>query len=246
MSLGNYSATVSYSGDDDFEEDTASTTFSVTKWNPNLSIMVDDTYVGEDTTAYINARYGFSRDVVVSLEGSSISQTYDVSVEDGYGEVTFNESLPAGNYTATVRYTEESDEKFAPGEASTRFRVETQTSPNLRIRVKDIRVGGKATAVITAVKEFSSIVFVKYSGAPSTKTVIVEDGRGEVTFDESLTAGNYSALATYAGGDGFEEDTASTTFSVVEYDPDFPSYRDAYKYRGGFHKFVYDILRKMS
>ena len=214
LPVGTYTATAIYAGDLKYKADQSTTSFKVSKYDPNLSIKVADVNIGEKATAEISADKSFSGIVEVYLKGSPLP--YSVYVKNGHGKVTFKNSLPAGTYTAKVKFA--GDKKFAPSEASTSFKV-NKLDPKLRISVDDIYVDEKATAVISADHSFSGTVYVYLKGYSSPYSVYVKNGHGKVTFRNSLPAGTHIAKVKFAGDKKFAPSEASTSFKVNKLDP---------------------------
>ena len=209
LPAGTYTATAKYSGGLIYKADQSSTSFKVGKFNPNLSIKVADVNVGEKATAEINADHSFSGTVYVYLKGSLMP--YAVYVHNGYGKVTFSKALPAGTYTATVKYA--GDCKYEADQSSTTFNV-NKFDPNLSINVDNINFGEKATVEISADKAFTGYVDVSFHGDLMPHKVFVENGFAKATIDEDLDAGVYTASVKYAGDKRFNPGEASTSFTV--------------------------------
>ncbi len=211
LAPGEHRATVKYAGDDKFAPYETSTIFNVNRYDPALSIDVKDINVGEKATAEITAKKSFSGYVSVYVKGNPMPQK--VLVKNGYGKTTFS-GLAAGKYSATVKFN--GDDKFVPYETSTVFNVK-KINPALSIDVKDINVGQKAVADITAKKSFSGYVSVYVKGNPMPQKVLVKKGHAKATFNR-LAAGKYSATVKYAGDDKFTPGETSTVFNVNRYD----------------------------
>ncbi len=209
LPTGTYTATAKYCGGLIYKADQSSTSFKVSKFDPNLSIKVADVNVGEKATAEISADESFSGTVYVYLKGSPL--VHSVYVKNGYGKVTFSKALPAGVYTATVKYAGSC--KYEADQSSTTFNV-NKFDPNLSIKVDNINVGEKATVEISADKAFTGYVDVSFHGDLMPHKVFVENGFAKATIDEDLDAGVYTASVKYAGGKRFNPGEASTSFTV--------------------------------
>ncbi|WP_458452998.1 peptidoglycan-binding protein [Methanobrevibacter sp.] len=223
LPAGKYSATVKYYGGLKYKADQSSTTFKVSKFNPNLKIDVDDVNIGEKATAKITADKSFSGIVHVYLEGSPLA--YDVYIKNGYGQVSFKK-LSTGTYTATVKYA--GSIKYEADKSSTTFSV-NKFNPNLKINVDDIDYGEKATVKITADKSFSGTVYVSFHGDLMPHKVYVKNGYGKLTIDEKLAAGKYSATVKFAGDKKFSPSQDSTRFTVHRLNPNLSIHVDDLK-----------------
>ena len=210
LPAGRYTATVKYAGNYKYQADKSLTTFYVNKFDPNLSIKVDDITEGQKATVKISANKAFTGYVYVSFHGDLMPQK--VFVKKGYAKVTLDEKLNVGTYTATVKYT--GDRKFNPSEDSTRFTVKAKIDPNLSIKVDDITEGQKATVKIRANKAFTGYVYVSFHGDLMPQKVFVKKGYAKVTLDEKLNVGTYTATVKYTGDRKFNPSEDSTRFTV--------------------------------
>ena len=57
---------------------------------------------------------------------------------------------------------------------------------------------------------------VKLNDSSATYPVEIVNGKGNVTIDRNLTAGQYTATVCYDGDDTFRPSNKSTTFTVKE------------------------------
>ena len=120
---GQYTATLSYEGDETFMPSNKSTTFTVKekkeRIDPKLNIMVDNITEGQKAIAVITANNSISCSMELRLNVSSLA--CPVEIVNGMGNVTIDRNLTAGQYTATVSY--EGDDTFMPSNKSTTFTI---------------------------------------------------------------------------------------------------------------------------
>ena len=216
LPAGRYTATVKYAGNYKYQADKSLTTFYVNKFDPNLSIKVDDITEGQKATVKIRANKAFTGYVYVSFHGDLMPQK--VFVKKGYAKVTLDEKLNVGTYTATVKYT--GDRKFNPSEDSTRFTVKAKIDPNLSIKVDDITEGQKAVVVVTANETVNGEANIKLNHSNAVYPINIVDGYATVTLDDDLAPGDYLATVSFLGDDTFNASESSTTFNVKEKTPE--------------------------
>ena len=216
LPAGRYTATVKYAGNYKYQADKSLTTFYVNKFDPNLSIKVDDITEGQKATVKIRANKAFTGYVYVSFHGDLMPQK--VFVKKGYAKATMDEKLNVGTYTATVKYT--GDRKFNPSEDSTRFTVKAKIDPNLSIKVDDITEGQKAVVVVTANETVNGEANIKLNHSNAVYPINIVDGYATVTLDDDLAPGDYLATVSFLGDDTFNASESSTTFNVKEKTPE--------------------------
>ena len=214
LPYGDYTATVIFNGDATFRAEENSTTFTVHRYNPNLSVKVNDINVGDKAVAIVNANTSLSGPVEVKLNSSSTPYTIDLV--NGVGNVTITEDLAAGDYLATANFA--GDDRFLPDEKTGAF-VVNKNKANLMIKVKDIHVGENAVAVITADSRLNGAVNINLNNSNAAYTAKLVNGSGNVTITDDLSADTYLATASFAGDAMFLDDEASTTFDVKKNDP---------------------------
>ena len=216
LPYGDYSVTVTFNGNENFRAEQKITNFAVNRFDPNLSVKVNDIHVSEKDVANVNANSSLNGIVNIKLNNSDA--VYTVKLVNGAGSVTIDEDLAAGNYIATASF--DGDDKFLPSEKTGAF-VVNKNDANLMIKVQDIKVGEKAVAEIQADKRLNGIVKVSLKNSNSEFAVNVVDGHGNLTIDEDLAAGSYIATASFASDDMFLDDEASVSFDVKKNSPDF-------------------------
>ena len=141
LSAGNYTAYVGFNGNDTFKPDATSFKFEVKKYNPNLTVNVENIFVDQNATVNIAANSTFSGNVTVSVNGTK----FTVKVSNGFGNYNVS-GLAAGNYTVTVSFN--GNDRFNSGKNSTTFIVNKYTL-DLNVNVEDIYAGQDETINIT-------------------------------------------------------------------------------------------------
>ena len=207
LKIGNYTATISYDGDEKFKPCNATEKFEVMeKLNLGLSMEIDDTSYGHSTTAHIKCHPDFKGEVILK-KGIYAYDKIPVKMRDGKGSSKLDD-LELGNYTAIVSY--DGDEKFKPCNATANFTV--KKFANLTINVTGSP--NTPTADIRADSGIMDLVRVKSNVSDSVYTAVLVNGHGYVGFG-NFEPGNYTVTAYYAGNEEYAEDLADTTFTVT-------------------------------
>lgn len=213
LTVGNYTATVSFNATDVFKASTISKVFGVNPKpliDPELQVMVNHTAEGNPVLVEVRTNKTFSGNVSLKLNTSD--ESYTLKIVDGYGNYSIPD-LAIGKYTATVTFN--ATDVFKQTTASDEFEVyhKDLIDPNLAIKINDITEGEIALVEVTANVTFSGEVSVKINN--NNFTVAVKDGYGNVSV-ANLAAGNYTAIASSEKTDVFAPDEAMTAFSVIE------------------------------
>ena len=209
LAAGNYTATASYEENRKYDSSEDSTSFKVEKYDPNLSIDVENNTIHDKTNIEVHANARLCEPVHLKL---SNSKEYTIKLENGSGNVTID-NLGIGKYSATLSY--DGDKYFNPGEKTIQFAK--MGDPNLSMDVEKMGYDG-TTAKITvhANESLNGDVKVKIKSQHDNDeaTVKIVNGVGETTFD-SLTMGDtYNATATFDGNDIISAGSANISFKV--------------------------------
>ena len=205
----NYTVTVRFDGTTEFNAETKSTEFKVKKeadkTDLNLTISVEDIYVGQYACVNVTTDDSFIGDLIIVI--NSIVND-NVFVLFGEGEY-YIEDLPVGNYVAYIGFN--GDETFESTAKSVAFEVKPKQDPNLVVSVEDIYEGQNATVKITADKEFTGNVsiFINWENV----LVSVINGAGSHIIS-GLSIGNYTADVNFDGNYKFNFTEKSVEFEV--------------------------------
>ena len=195
--IGKYNITVEFLGNNYFDPANASTVFTVNKYQVNLTLSIDDIYVGQRAYLYIaKDPSDLSGEVHFIVEGTTQRDDYAyLNPEQSETRVTLK-NLGGGTYNITVFY--EGDSKYDPCNASISFTVIKYTpdfNVNLTYNDTDAHIDFNLTsdeynATIGGVIEFWLNDNVTY--------INVTDGFA--SYDFSLFEG-YNYLFAYYKGD---------------------------------------------
>ena len=211
LKAGDYTVTVKYIGDNNYNEATGSAEFSVLKITPEMDVTVEDIVFGEDLIVNAVLPGDATGEVVITVNGVD----YHVSIENGKATGTIS-GLAAGDYTVAIKYV--GDDKYVGVEVAENVNV-AKAQPVLGVVIADVDYGNGFVieATLTGVNgaPLSGNVIVTVAG--KEYTVKVTDGKGIATGDK-LAAGTYAFAAVWAGDDNYNIVTENGDFKVNKID----------------------------
>ena len=211
LKANDYTVTVKYSGDNNYNAAVAASSFTVSKVDSTMDVAVDGIVFGEDLTVDAVLPDDATGEVVITVNGVD----YPVPIVDGKATGTIG-GLAAGDYTVTVKYA--GDDKYTGVEIAKGVNV-AKAQPVLGVVIADVDYGNGFVieATLTGVNNapLSGNVIVTVAG----KEYIVEvtDGKGIFTGDK-LAAGTYAFAAAWAGNDNYNAVVENGDFKVNKID----------------------------
>ena len=211
LKAGDYTVTVKYSGDNNYNVAVAASSFTVSKVDSTMDVTVNDIVFGGDLTVDVVLPGDATGEVVITVNGVD----YHVAIENGKATGTIG-GLVAGDYTVTVKYA--GDDKYTAVEIAKGVNV-AKAQPVLGVVIADVDYGNGFVieATLTGVNgaPLSGNVIVTVAG--KEYTVKVTDGKGIATGDK-LAAGTYGFAAVWAGDDNYNIVTENGDFKVNKVD----------------------------
>ena len=211
LKANDYTVTVKYSGDNNYNAAVAASSFTVSKVDSTMDVTVNDIVFGGDLTVDAVLPVDATGEVVITVNGVD----YPVPIVDGKATGTIG-GLAAGDYTVTVKYA--GDDKYVGVEITEGVNV-AKAQPVLGVVIADVDYGNGFVieATLTGVNNapLSGNVIVTVAG----KEYIVEvtDGKGIFTGDK-LAAGTYGFAAAWAGNDNYNAVAENGDFKVNKID----------------------------
>ena len=211
LKADDYTVTVKYSGDNNYNAAVAASSFTVSKVDSTMDVTVNDIVFGGDLIVDAVLPGDATGEVVITVNGVD----YHVSIENGKATGTIS-GLAAGDYTVTVKYV--GDDKYTGVEVAENVNV-AKAQPVLGVVIADVDYGNGFVieATLTGVNNapLSGNVIVTVAG----KEYIVEvtDGKGIFTGDK-LAAGTYGFAAAWAGNDNYNAVVENGDFKVNKID----------------------------
>ena len=211
LKAGDYTVTVKYTGDNNYNEATGSAEFSVLKITPEMDVTVEDIVFGEDLIVNAVLPVDATGEVVITVNGVD----YHVAIENGEATVTVS-GLEAGDYTVAVKYA--GDDNYNAAEVTKCVNV-AKANPALNVIIDSVDYGNVFTinAVLTGVNNapLDTNIIVTVNG----KNYIVAIVNGKGTFHaDKLAAGSYNFNARFAGSNNYNEVSDSGKFNVYKVD----------------------------
>ena len=211
LKADDYTVTVKYSGDNNYNAAVAASSFTVSKVDSTMDVTVNDIVFGGDLIVDAVLPGDATGEVVITVNGVD----YHVSIENGKATGTIS-GLAAGDYPVTVKYV--GDDKYTGVEVAENVNV-AKAQPVLGVVIADVDYGNGFVieATLTGVNSapLSGNVIVTVAG----KEYIVEvtDGKGIFTGDK-LAAGTYGFAAAWAGNDNYNAVVENGDFKVNKID----------------------------
>ena len=211
LKADDYTVTVKYSGDNNYNAAVAASSFTVSKVDSTMDVTVNDIVFGGDLIVDAVLPGDATGEVVITVNGVD----YPVPIVDGKATGTIG-GLAAGDYTVTVKYA--GDDKYVGVEITEGVNV-AKAQPVLGVVIADVDYGNGFVieATLTGVNSapLSGNVIVTVAG----KEYIVEvtDGKGIFTGDK-LAAGTYGFAAAWAGNDNYNAVVENGDFKVNKID----------------------------
>ena len=207
-----YDVIVKYSGDNNYNDAVATSSFTVSKVDPTMDVTVDDIVFGEDLTVNAVLPADATGEVVITVDGVD----YPVAIVDGKATGTIG-GLAAGDYTVSVKYA--GDDKYAGVEFTGVVNV-AKADAVLGVVIADVDYGNGFVieATLTGVNgaPLTGDVIVTVNGKEYT-VVVNDDGKGIATGDK-LAARTYGFAAVWAGNDNYNIVTENGDFKVNKVD----------------------------
>ena len=207
-----YFVDVTYLGDDNYNMNKTSVTFTITdvaKKNTNIDLNID---VYEDTALVMvdlnKAATGLVKFYMVGKE-SGEEYTMYMDVIDGHVE-TFTNSIEPGNYTVVATYM--GDSVFNTNTTSKDVEILGHLMKDTPI---DVEVETNANRVTLTVKvDENATGFVEVKSGVSVSNIALENG--EATLTITLPYGSYALDVTYLGDANYNKNSTKAEFTLVE------------------------------
>ena len=187
LAPGNYTASVSYSGDNKYENiEFDDSLISIDKLFCDISVTAKDIDVGETALISVNLSPIAEGSVIVNFGGSD----YSVDIKNNSGVLSVPD-LVAGNYSIVVRYT--GDDVYMSCENTTSFNV---LKVNLPVTNETITISNEGNYSIYLPKDATGTLTVSVDGKSHSQDLI--NGKATVIIPE-LGEGSHNITVTYSG-----------------------------------------------
>ena len=205
LPAGTYNADVVYSGDDKYENNTASVTFNVNKYYPTMKATAASVRVDENATVNVVLPEDATGTVTVTVDGAD----YTADVVDGTAAVVLPVISEAGSQSFDVVYS--GDDKYRTYTTGVTFNV-LKNSVVVKATARTVRVGEDVTVnVVLSESDATGTVSIEYEGA--VYEAAVEDGAASIVVSD-LPIGQYALTVQYSGDAAYKAANATVTFNV--------------------------------
>ena len=206
LKANNYTVTVKYDGDNNYNPNQNTTKFTVSKisdYNMNITVP-GDVKVGEDAVIIVNVPKDASGNVTVSV-GKDV---YNAVISNGSAKVVVS-GLGAGVYNVSATF---ADDKYAQNEANATVVVSKVTDYNMNVSVPEFKEGVNSTISVDLPKDATGTVTVEIDGKKYTANVT--NGTAKVNIP-ALSAGNHNITTTYSGDAKYDSMTKKGNITVI-------------------------------
>ena len=206
LKANNYTVTVKYAGDNNYNPNQNTTKFTVSKisdYNMNITVP-GDVKVGEDAVIIVNVPKDASGNVTVSV-GKDV---YNAVISNGSAKVVVS-GLGAGVYNVSATF---ADDKYAQNEANATVVVSKVTDYNMNVSVPEFKEGVNSTISVDLPKDATGTVTVEIDGKKYTANVT--NGTAKVNIP-ALSAGNHNITTTYSGDAKYDSMTKKGNITVI-------------------------------
>ena len=206
LKANNYTVTVKYAGDNNYNPNQNTTKFTVSKisdYNMNITVP-GNVKVGEDAVIIVNVPKDASGNVTVSV-GKDV---YNAVISNGSAKVVVS-GLGAGVYNVSATF---ADDKYAQNEANATVVVSKVTDYNMNVSVPEFKEGVNSTISVDLPKDATGTVTVEIDGKKYTANVT--NGTAKVNIP-ALSAGNHNITTTYSGDAKYDSMTKKGNITVI-------------------------------
>jgi len=209
LSAGNYTALITYPGDDRYAGANATIDVKVTDLaDPMINITVPDVKVGEEAKVIVELPENASGNVIALVDGRNVAA---MIVSSGTVVLPLGE-LSAGEHMVSVVYS--GNDKYIRAGAEKEFAVD-KLSTTITVNSVVIKEGETAKFIVAVDENATGYVLVDVSGSKFFDVVV--GGIAEVDAI-GLTAGNYAVLIAYMGDENYNGNATLGTALVEKMD----------------------------
>lgn len=203
LTAGNYSANVTFYGDNNYNNKTLTVNFTVSRVVPAINVEIQDVTYPNKAIAIISMANNANGTVKITIG----TQVFEGTVTDGTASVDLT-GLDAGSKDAVIEFTT-TDNYNDNATANARFTVH-KASSDIEIVVENVyKVGENIEITLNKINSTGEVT-VTINGVPQT----VENNK--VTIPDGLAEGTYTIIANLAEDTNYDSATNTKVFNVVK------------------------------
>ena len=201
---GNKEATVTFYGDDNYNDKVIKPAFTVSAVTPSINVTIADTTYPNNTTAVVKVSDGATGTVEIRIG----NKTFTKAISGGETTIDITD-LDAGVKEAFVKFIS-SDDYNLDANATYKFVInKTESHITINVTPEDLYVGDKAVINITVSCTGEAIVYIDDVKAP-----YVLDNNKIIIDKTGLNPGKHTVVVYYPGDNNYESSSESYTFTV--------------------------------
>ena len=203
VSSGQHNITVSYPGDDNYNNATLNATVDIRQSDVPIDVTVQNITVGDVETIVVSVGNNATGNVTIYIDGKEYTEV----IENGNATFVISD-LTAGNKTVAVSYN--GDKKHVGNSTSANFVVSKRASW-ITVNVEATTVGSPVTINVEIPSNATGSVVIDVDG--TNYTITTSAGKGSLTIDG---VGNvtHDVKVTYLGDGQYLNSTNSTTYGL--------------------------------
>ena len=210
LKAGDYTVTVKYAGDNNYNEATGSAEFSVSKISDyNMDISVPEIKEGVNSTISVDLPKDATGTVTVEIDGKK----YTANVIDGTANVIVS-GLSAGDYNITTVYS--GDAKY--DSMTKKGNITVIPNVNVNLDVSDVEMfyhdGSRLVAKLTDFQGkpiVNATIYFSINGVTYAKTT---DANGTASIGLNLESGAYPVIVAYNGSASYSKISKNITVTI--------------------------------
>ena len=210
LKADDYTVTVKYAGDNNYNEATADAEFSVSKISDyNMDISVPEIKEGVNSTISVDLPKDATGTVTVEIDGKK----YTANVIDGTANVIVS-GLSAGDYNITTVYS--GDAKY--DSMTKKGNITVIPNVNVNLDVSDVEMiyhdGSRLIAKLTDFQGkpiVNATIYFSINGATYAKTT---DANGTASIGLNLESGAYPVIVAYNGSASYSKISKNITVTI--------------------------------
>lgn len=203
---GNYTAVITYVGDDYFNSNSTTVYFTVSKIPVNITITAHDVYVGQEVNFTIETSKPITDQVTVRID----NKNYTAVLYNGKGNlIVLGQNV--GVHNVTVIYA--GDDDYLPANVTINVTVYGKLPTSVTVNVTNITVGESVTIYINLTGDVNGTVAIAMLGNPIIVQMV--NGTGNYTY-YNLTARDYHFTVAYFESEFYLASNATGDFTVFK------------------------------